>query len=259
MAMFTNGASTEVEASSFSVWNCVITFLQILLISTMLYGVGYNNEGQVFDMTPELLSRFRHFRAIAFFFCVWALQSVALALLLVWAIGKKSYHLCHSWVLCEALMQIFIILSGVYYAYRCFLFSSSSYSISFSDEDQEEVHDKSSNFSSHYTTTNRFPKHLIFLVILHFLIKGFGFWIVRRYMKLLKTCNVQVLNNPASLPSSSRVCERQLSPPPSYSHLCKDDLPCYDEALRLCLKNNSEGDGEEGNNRDTKTTALLQV
>jgi len=79
-------------------------------------------------------------------------------------------------------------------------------------------------------------------------------------MKLLKTCNVQVLNGEASLPtsSSSRVCERRhISPPPSYSHLCKDDLPCYDEALRLCMK--TDGDGEEGNSRDAKTTALLQV
>ncbi|ODN03036.1 hypothetical protein Ocin01_03674 [Orchesella cincta] len=254
---FTAGASTEVEASSFSVWNCVITFLQILLISTMLYGVGYNNQGQVYDMTPELLSRFQHFRAVAFFFCVWALQSVALALLLVWAIGKKSYHLCHSWVLCEALMQIFIIVSGVYFAYRSLLSRTGHTTVTFSDS-EEDHYDRSSSYSTQYNTT-RFPKHLIFLVILHFLIKGFGFWIVWRYMKLLKTCNVQVLNSEISAPSSSnRAYERQISPPPAYSHLCKDDLPCYDEALKLCLKN-SERDVEEGNNRDTKTTALLQV
>lgn len=94
-------------------------FLQILLVSTMLYGVGWN-QGQIYNVTPDNLGRYQHFRAIAFFFAgkkyqkqssnydlhfniildsfyifcvvliVWALQSVALALLLVWAIGKVT-------------------------------------------------------------------------------------------------------------------------------------------------------------------------
>jgi len=48
----------------------LLQFLQVLLISTMLYGVGYNNQDQMYDVTPELLaSRFQHFRTLAFFFC----------------------------------------------------------------------------------------------------------------------------------------------------------------------------------------------
>ncbi len=42
-------------------------FLQILLVSTMLYGVGWN-QGQIYNVTPDNLGRFQHFRAIAFFF-----------------------------------------------------------------------------------------------------------------------------------------------------------------------------------------------
>lgn len=157
---------------------------------------------------------------------------------------QRSYHLCHSWILCEALMQIFIVLSAVYFTYRSIQYESDTYlnSSSLLDSNEEYQIFNSTLHRPRSQKTFQPPKHLAFLIILHFLIKGFGFWIVRRYMKLLKTTNIHVISNSEASPGNGNFVDgatsgtREISPPPSYSYLCKDDLPCYDEAVRLCLK-----------------------
>jgi hypothetical protein len=239
----------EVEASSFSVWNCVITFLQILLMSTILYGAGWNQG-------PDSFPEYNHFRAIAFFFGVWALQSVALALLLVFAVGKRSYHLCHSWMLCEILMQFFIGLCGFYFAYHSFFadWETEANDTSLWPSDSATPSPAATaamaiSNGEDYPGTKRIhqvqksfrpPKHLTFLIVLHFLIKAFGFWIVKRYMRLISNGGAENdIEGPGTDEAGGPPPTRRMSPPPSYDGLCIDELPCYDEALKLCLKNDS--------------------
>ncbi len=149
-------------------------------------------------------------------------------------------------------MQIFIVLSAIYFTYRSITYESDTYlnsSSSFLDSNEEyHIFNKTSSTLQRSRSQKTFqpPKHLAFLIILHFLIKGFGFWIVRRYMKLLKTTNIHVISDSEASPGNGSSVNgatsgtREISPPPPYSYLCKDDLPCYDEAVRLCLKESSE-------------------
>lgn len=161
---------------------------------------------------------------------------------------QRSYHLCHSWLLCEILMQMFIILSAVYFAYRSYLEKNLNY---VADSNEEfllgstttiTTANLSNHSPGHHHHTFRVPRHFVALLILHFLIKGFGFWIVRRYMVLLKTSGVRGRNGSNETDengnSECRTIQQNL-PPPSYEQLSKDEPPCYDEALKLCLKDST--------------------
>lgn len=148
-------------------------------------------------------------------------------------------------------MQVFIVVSLSYFAYQSLHEDQQQSNNTTTAPDLNEGYSTSTHSIDHYETSFRPPKHLAFLVVLHFLVKGFGFWIVRRYMKVLKKNRVHVITNDAEASgtavdahgittdalesSSNRQTHRQRSPPPSYAFLCKDDLPCYDEALRLSL------------------------
>lgn len=124
-------------------------------------------------------------------------------------------------------MQVFIVLSAGYFAYRCYL-ENDYYR---SSQIENSVLSTSTVSTSRPRDSIRPPKHLAFLIILHFLIKSFGFWIVCRYMKLLKATHADTGSTAATVAGRS-TDSRYTTPPPSYTY-CKDDPPCYEDALKM--------------------------